>query len=166
MTQQAVGTLEQAQLILNQAAESLSGFAVNTVAPQTEGKSAIDLAILQAKLKEAHEAAEDIKSTLGKVYDWVRTIALPERMDEEGLETMKVVGVGRVSLTADLHAFIKDKETGYQWLEDHGHGDLVTETVNAASLKALLRRMMRDGQEIPEDIFKVTPFTRASITKA
>jgi hypothetical protein len=42
---------------------------------------------------------------------------------------------------------------------------MIQETYNSSSLKALLRRMLAEGVDIPDDIFNVTPFTRASIVK-
>jgi hypothetical protein len=43
---------------------------------------------------------------------------------------------------------------------------MIVETYNASSLKALFRRMIADGAEIPDEVFNVTPFIRASIVKA
>jgi hypothetical protein len=53
-----------------------------------------------------------------------------------------------------------------QWLRDCGYGDLITETYNASSIKAIFRKMIVEGAEIPGDTFAVTPFTRASLVKA
>lgn len=55
----------------------------------------------------------------------------------------------------DLHA----------WLARQGAADLITETVNASSLKALLRRKMKDGVEVPPELVKVSPYTYAAIVK-
>lgn len=54
----------------------------------------------------------------------------------------------------------------HEWLARIGAGDLVTDTVNASSLKALLRRRMKDGKDVPEALFAVTPFTYSKIVKA
>lgn len=55
----------------------------------------------------------------------------------------------------DLHA----------WLARQGAADLITETVNASSLKALLRRKMKDGVEVPPELVKISPYTYAAIVK-
>lgn len=110
--------------------------------------------------------ADAVKTTIGKVYDWSRMGLVPEKMEEAGVDGFTVTGIGRVSLTADLSVSMPDKAAGYAWLNDHDLGDLITETVNASSLKAVIRRRMRDGQEVPGEIFRISPFTRASITKA
>ena len=81
---------------------------------------------------------------------------------------MKVEGVGRVGLTSDLYASIAPDQKGaaYEWLSDNGHGDVVQPTVNSSTLKALMKSIIKSGKEIPSELFKVTPFTRASITKS
>lgn len=142
-----------------------SGFNAQQASSQLENESAVEVAKIMAALKDLNECAEAVKKESGKVYDHVRTLVLPDKMDDEGLDNMRVAGLGRVSVTADVRATIADKQAGYKWLEEHGYGDMITETVNASALKALMRRMIKEGREIPDEIFKVTPFNRASITK-
>lgn len=52
-----------------------------------------------------------------------------------------------------------------EWLARQGAADLITETVNASSLKALLRRKIKDGVEIPAELVKISPYTYAAIVK-
>lgn len=125
-----------------------------------------ELAGFQAQLKSMHERFDSHKSSVGKLYDALRTSVIPNKMDEDGVDSITVQGVGRVSLTSDIYLQVIDKEASFEWLMESGHGDLISETVNASSLKALLRRMLRDGKEVPESVYKVTPFSRASITKS
>jgi hypothetical protein len=158
--------LGEARIEIESALNILNQFNRDTVEPQLIGMGAVETARFMSELMQANEAAEELKSTIGKVYDWVRTAAVPEKMDEEGLELLRIEGVGRVSLTSDVNVAVIDKDESFKWLESSGHGDMITETVNASSLKALLRRLIRDGKEIPEAIYRVTPFTRASITKS
>lgn len=132
---------------------------------EAEKLSAVEIAQLQHQLQKANEQADTVKKTVGKVFDHTRTLLLPAQMEEEGISGFKIKGIGRVNLTSDMRVSMKDKEAGYAWLEENDHGDLITETVNASTLKALLSRMIRDGQEVPEEIFKISPFDRASITK-
>ena len=77
-------------------------------------------------------------------------------------------GLGRVQLASDLYASTREgkKEAAIQWLRDCGYENMVTETYNASSLKALFRRQIAEGVEIPDDLFNVSPFIRASIVKA
>lgn len=142
------------------------GLTVEDVAKELEGVTSVEAARAMYLFEQANELADTLKKTVGKVYDWSRMALVPNTMEAEGLELLRIEGVGRVSLTADLNVKVLDKEKQYQWLEEVGAGDVITETVNASTLKALLRRRMRGGEEVPSDIFEIKGFTRASITKS
>ena len=132
---------------------------------ELENEELRDLAKLQQRLKNLHELMDANKSAVGKVYDMLRVAVIPPLMEDQGVASVTLSGIGRLQLTDDIRVKVLDKSKQYQWLEMNGNGDLITETVNASSLKALLRRQMREGEAIPGDTFEVTPFTRASIVK-
>lgn len=100
-------------------------------------------------------------------YDYLRLNFIPSRFEEEGIENITIEGIGRVSLTGDMYVSVlaENREKMYEWLDNIGKDSLITKTVNASTLKAAVKAMIRDGEEIPEDLIKVTPFTRASITR-
>jgi len=123
------------------------------------------VAHLLRDLKVANDLADEVKKKIGKAYDYIRMVTMPEKMDGEGIESpFNVQSVGSVRLTDDVRVSMGNKAEGYAWLDENGHSDLITETVSASSLAALIRRKLRDGEEVPDDIFKITPITRASIT--
>jgi len=141
---------------------------VNNFSQGIEKCSIKEIATLQKEFKELDERTKDIKAVFYKIFDHLRINVLPDKMDEEGYEGGLVIkDVGRIKLTADVHATIpkQNKEAAFQWLKDNGH-DLIKETVNATSFKALANRLLRNNDPLPEDLFKVSPFTRASITKS
>lgn len=98
-------------------------------------------------------------------YDVLRMESIPEKMDSEGVENIRLEGIGRVSLTADMFVATTDKAGLYKWFHDNGLADLIQETVNASTLKAFVKRRIKEAKDIPADFLRVTPFTRASITK-
>jgi hypothetical protein len=118
--------------------------------------------------KDFKEACDLLSKESGRLYDYLRLALVPERFEEDGISNMKVDGVGRVQLAGDLYAgVIKGKEDqAFEWLDDNGRGDLVKKTVNSSSIKAVLKKMLESGEEIPAELFKAEPFTRASIVKA
>lgn len=118
----------------------------------------------QRKLKED---LEDQLKAINKEYDFLRLNMVPARFEEEGIENLKVEGVGRVSLTGDMYVSIlaDQKEEAYEYFRDIGKGSLITETINSSTLKATVKAMIKAGEDVPESLIKVTPFTRASITK-
>lgn len=133
-----------------------------------DGKTLVELIEAMSTLQNRKEAAEAQLKLINKEYDFLRITKIPAQMEDEGIERMSVAGIGRVSLTADMHVSIKAemKERFFEWLGDHGRGDLITENVNPSTLKAAVKGMYKSGEEIPEDMLNVSPFTRASITRA
>lgn len=120
------------------------------------------------KMKEFGEAKEDLEAQLKIVnahYDVLRMEIIPEKMDNDGVENVKYDGIGRISLTADMFVATADKEGLFNWFKTNGLEDLIQPTVNASTLKAFVKRRIVDGKEYPTEFLRVTPFTRASITK-
>jgi hypothetical protein len=120
------------------------------------------------KIEEQKAELEDRLKGVNADYDALRLRKIPELMEALGVKNATFEGLGRVQLANDVYASTREgqKETAMNWLRDLGYDDMIVETYNASSLKALFRRMIKDGQPIDEQIFSVTPFTRASIVKA
>lgn len=128
-----------------------------------------ELQSLAVLMRDLGNAKDDIKSALteiNKLYDHVRIVAIPEKMDGEGINTVSYAGIGRVSLTSDAYCTVKkdDVPEQHKWLIERGDDDLIGQTVNASSFKAYCNAVVKDGGELPEFV-NFTPFTRASITQ-
>lgn len=106
------------------------------------------------------------KTNVQRAYDALRLTVIPEMMDAQQLKSANIDGVGRVTLTADAYvACPAGMQPALQdWLTSHGFEDMIKETVNSSTLKAWAVRRYKSGEEVPEFV-KITPFTRASITK-
>ena len=136
-----------------------------------DGTAALTLteaANLQKRLKNLLEITGGVKTKLQEMYDFMRYTRLPDIMDQNDIESMKIEGVGAVYLTSDMNVSTRagKKEEAIDWLVQNGFGDIVQETVNASTLKAVIKKeVINKGQEPPEDIFNVSPFTRSQITK-
>jgi hypothetical protein len=141
-----------------------------------EGWTAKDLAIVMHKLGTKIDKLEAELKPLNKEWDFLRQFAVPTACEDEGIDGMTIKNVGRLSLTGDLWANIlkPKREDAYQWLRDNGHEGLITETVNAGSLKAAIKEVLKKNaretdpekvEQWPDNLFSITPFTRASITK-
>lgn len=143
------------QLLQEQTYESCQGMALTDIIKMMAQVEA-DKAELESKLKEINAR-----------YDTIRLRVIPERFDEDGIKIMNLTGIGRVQLAGDMYVSIPagKREAAYEYLRDIGKGSLITPNVNPSTLKAAVKAMMKAGTELPEDLFKITPFTRASITK-
>jgi len=123
---------------------------------------------IMAQVRAELDTLKEKKSKLEKQFDAIRLNALPELMDEQDISTITVetaYGKKRISLTGDIYfGILKDnREAAYEWLRKNGHEDLIQETVNSSSGKAWAKEMVKQGVELP-DIFKATPYTRATLT--
>jgi hypothetical protein len=119
----------------------------------------------------AEAVATRIKNPLEEGYNFMRFTLVPSFMDDEGITKIGVDGVGRVTLADDLSASVKDKEALKDWLIEHDLEDMITDSINAATLTAFFRNRIKDGKkqdgkDLPDSkIVEVKPFVRASITR-
>jgi hypothetical protein len=127
----------------------------------------LELIKAMAKVREHKDALDAELKGVGKEYEFLARIAIPEAFENDGIKNMNVDGIGRVALRADIFASIKagQKEKAYEWLQDIGSGDLIVPQVAPSTLKAFLKARIKKGDENPEDLFNISPFQSASITK-
>jgi hypothetical protein len=131
-----------------------------------DSMTAVELVRAMAEVRAVKDAHEEAGKKITAEFDFLRNIKIPQVFEDQGLQIVKVEGVGRCNLTGDLQVTIPaaNKDEAYTWLRDTGRGDLITETINSSTLKAMTKALMQAGEEVPE-CFRVHTFTRASITK-
>jgi len=132
-----------------------------------DGLSLVDLVCAMYEVQRRKETLEEHLKDVNKEFDFLRITKIPEQMQDEGIERLSVAGIGRVSLTADMHVSVKagEKERFFEWLRDNGRSDLIQENINPSTLKAAVKKMFANGEDVPDALLNVSPFTRASITK-
>ena len=127
------------------------------------------LLVLATRMRAIQARMDDMDiewKALTKELDEIRLKLIPDLMNEEGIRTVTFDGIGRVQLAADLYvSIIGNKEETYEWMKDNGYGGVVVEYIHPSTLKATIKEGMKAGREFPEDKFKISPFTRASIVK-
>jgi hypothetical protein len=129
-------------------------------------KSIVELAAFMNTIRAELDQLKEKSTSLQKEYDALRLNIIPEKMDEQDITNITIEGVGRLGLTSDVYASIDDQEKAFTWLRENRRGDIIKETINSSSLKATIKEIIKNGREIiPPGLFKITPFTRASITK-
>lgn len=139
---------------------------IETPYPEYDDLSITELALELADLKDKVEEADRKKKDLQKKFDYLRHNKIPTKMDDEGLSSVRVKNLGTLSLQPDAWTQTVNSDELLKWLIQNGHEDLIKETVNPSTLKAFAKQQIKNGEELPpDDIFKFTPFTRASITK-
>lgn len=134
-----------------------------------EGQTIPELASALRKAKEAHDASKAESAQLYKEIEFLAKTKLPEVMEEQGIDNIKVKDVGRISLRGDAYCSVVKgrKEALLEWLRENDFEDLIQEGVNSSTLKAFIKEQINEGNEIPnEDIVNFTPYIMASLTKA
>jgi hypothetical protein len=131
--------------------------------PEYVGLKSQELAQIQKTLDESLEALRAEASDIQKRFDYVRQVALPTAMENEGFEKFTADGIGTVYLASDMWLKVVSNPGLQEWLANNGHADLIKPTVNASSLKAAVKQMLTKGEAVPENLLKITPYTRACI---
>jgi hypothetical protein len=126
-----------------------------------------ELATMQKEVAEVKDTIKSLTTNVVKMHDAIRKHYLPGKMEDEGIDRITVSGVGSVSIVADAYISVRGerKEDAYTWLNDNGYGDLIKETVNASTLKALGKELLEKGTSLPEEYFSVSPFVRTNLRK-
>jgi hypothetical protein len=97
---------------------------------------------------------------------------IPEKMRQLGLvkgnrgSFTTATGM-RVSLRTDLYVSVNKsrEEDFFEYLREHGAGDLIKETVHPSTLKAWGREQRENGQELPDNLVNSYEVTKATLTK-
>lgn len=130
----------------------------------TLSELAAEMAGVRAELDEAKAT----KSYYQKIHDHLTKIKIPEIMEEQEIDVVKIAGVGRLQVRSDIYCSCPaaNREKLQQWLREHGQGALVSETINSSTLKAFIKEAMINGNEYPSDLVKIEPYNQATLTKS
>lgn len=143
------------------------------VVPDYDAMTIPEMAVELKKLKDELDLMGSIKTEVQKAYDFLSISVLPDRMDEEGVVTMRVADVGRLQASSDIRCNVPaaNKQAVEEWLIQHGHQAMIASAVNASTFKAFVKEQMKTESETPESItypkhlIKVEPYSRAVIVK-
>ena len=128
------------------------------------------------KLSDQCKVLRDVNNLKAEVEEYLKVInkekarlaneVIPERMENEGMDQVRVPDVGTFYPLVKFSASIKDREVGMQWLRDQGSESLIKETVHAGSLAAMLKdRFLNQGLEAP-DCFNFSSYVTTGVRKA
>jgi hypothetical protein len=137
----------------------------------TDEYEALDLIELARLMRQTQTELDEAKAkctALQKDFDELRIQVIPSRMEELGVKNITLDGVGRLQVTADMYVNTpaNNRVAVQEWMREHDHAELISATINGSTLKAWVKEQMKNGEEIPTDLINISPFMRASITKA
>lgn len=127
-----------------------------------------ETAHIQLLLNDLTASIKTCSTPTNKILEPIKNGIMATKMENEGLEKADFEGIGKVVLTGDIFcSMITDKkDDAYAWLIDQDQADMIQSTVNSSALKSFIKKAISSGEiEVPEELFKVTPYTRSSIRK-
>ena len=132
----------------------------------SEIKTIPQLAADMAEAKRLYDEHKEIASAYWNTYEQIRKSLLVTALEDAGMDRVRVPNVGTVALASDIYAGIpaSNRSEAYEWLADNGYGDVIIPTVNAGTLKSLVKEQMRQGVEFP-DLFRIEPYTYVKLSK-
>ena len=115
----------------------------------------VDIGRTMIQAREELDLATALKSRCEKRYDALKRL-LPKKMEDQGVEKFTVDGRG-IRVQIEVYASIPadHRDMAYEWLRKHGLGDVISNTVNGSTLKAMVKEQISIGHHLPEDLFKV-----------
>lgn len=118
------------------------------------------------KLRHVNELIKEAREALSEIADLLSTRDIPELFRESKVKTLTIEGVGRCTVSYRFSCSMLDKDDGFKWLRDNGHGGLIQETVNAQTLGSFAKNLIETrGLDLPDTIFKTGQLPYTSITK-
>lgn len=137
-----------------------------TIVLEHEDKSWPELADTIHSLRVAKdELAKQTKAINAELEIICREI-IPERMAEEGLRGVPLTDGSRLELRSKAFCSTRAgmRDALMAWFRDHDLPEMVTETINASTLKAFMAEQLKEGNEVPPDeLLSYTPFVEATL---
>jgi len=134
--------------------EKRTGFSINEL-ETLERFDAVEIGRTFISIRGELDEARAIKSRLEKKYDTLKK-RLAQKMEDEGLEKFSVDGKNITTRVEVFASIPKDhREDAYNWLKDNGYGEIIIDTVNAQTLKSLVKEQLSEGKSFPEDLIKI-----------
>ena len=139
-----------------------------------EGMSYKELAETFKKMKDANAEADNELKKQKEIFDILRLKVIPEKLDNEGMSSINIKGVGRLGVTLDMNVSVlaENRDRFYEWLEESGHGGIIKPYAQPSTVKAFVKEEVKLAAEerrepdLPQDLVDWTPFYRASVTKS
>jgi hypothetical protein len=125
-----------------------------------------ELAIAVKELQAEHKAAKDIATAIYQKLEVLTTKIIPDKLAEDGFRSVNLADGGRIQLSSQAYCSTREgmKPALFAWLQEHDFPELITEVVNASTLKAFIKEQTELGNDVPPDeIVNYQPYSKASV---
>jgi hypothetical protein len=121
---------------------------------KAEGNAPDYIALYGFMLKTLSLLDVDLKR-LSTMRDYIKFNALPETFERDGIRNLTGTNGDRVTVVTDVLTSIlaDNRPYAYQWLRDHDHGDIITETIMPSTLAAFAKSWLIDtgNSQFPDE---------------
>lgn len=113
---------------------------------------------LFADLRDRQEQVKRISAKLAKLSDHMSFELLPDMFTRTNTVSPYNHVRGKFTLATRTNASVLDgqKPAAYAWLRQNDLGDLIIETIPWQTLGATAADMIKDGKELPDNLFEVS----------
>lgn len=144
---------------------------------QEQGNRGSHLVAAYRRIRDAVEGApgdarvptgvETILKDIKAKIEMLAKNLIPEAFEREGVTTLTIIGGDRATITQRVFASIPAavRTEAYAWLRKNKGGDLIQQTVNAASLSAWVKAELEQGRAPPEKLITTHIDNNTSLTR-
>lgn len=118
-------------------------------------------------LKDEKERIGARETEINKEIVQIEQSKLPEMMEAAGITSFKVPGIGSVSVRDEVFVSVlaENRPKLHEELKASGNGDLITESVNANTLKSWVKEQLDQGNAV-SDAIKLTFVKTAKLRRS
>lgn len=129
-------------------------------------KTPKEILATMAALKQMVEATKEAKAAAQNLWDTFSIGFVPEYMDEQELTNLAGEG-GRIDLRNQLRVSTPREHKGqlFDWLRQNKLDQMITEGVNANTLKAFVKEAMTNGNPYPGELLKIEAYKQAVLVR-
>lgn len=132
-----------------------------------ETSGALTLARAFVVMHRLKDKFDQLDKAYGELFRLYKEERVPAAFEAEGVTSAPLAEGFRVGTLSKMYASILPgmKDKAYQWLREHGLGDLISSTVNSSSLSGAAKHEMEENNvEFPTDIFNTAYVPSTSVT--
>lgn len=150
---------------INQKLSQLEGIVddIQKEVDEAKKKSLKDVVEVFCKVRYVCDRLAEVKSPLEQIKSSLAYGTLPEMFNDQDLKTQTYDELGvRVTVKSDLTVKTLDKLKALGWGKENG---IVQETINSSTLKAFAKDLLKQGKELPSEMFETEVVQNISVTK-
>jgi DNA repair ATPase RecN len=136
--------LQELETLLEFVSES-----INMIQDHNEDNShqtSVHLAKRAYKIKEMYEKYKTVATALNSVYARLVYTDIPHLMEAEGIDSQRIIGVGKVSLKTNRKVKVLDESALHQFMISNGYESIIKthSKIHPQTLKACINNNFQD----------------------